>query len=155
MVVLTLFCFPHVPEGCEGSSGQLRCWLICLWLSMKKAGNKKRLIPILYDGCCRCHHCLPTIHRPYVAVVVTAASTMLAGNAMAIEVLLGGDGRELTFDPSEFSVAPGRSYSRTIEGSLGMLCLMRTEFHPELTLQQSPCPKRLCLMAPERLSQSH
>ncbi|KAL2346206.1 hypothetical protein Fmac_000206 [Flemingia macrophylla] len=42
-----------------------------------------------------------------VAVVATAASAVLASNAMAIEVLLGGDDGSLAFIPKEFSVAPG------------------------------------------------
>ncbi|XAR61599.1 hypothetical protein NMG60_11016064 [Bertholletia excelsa] len=41
------------------------------------------------------------------AVVATAASAMLAGNAMAIEVLLGSDDGGLAFVPSTFSVASG------------------------------------------------
>ncbi|XP_021675215.2 plastocyanin [Hevea brasiliensis] len=42
-----------------------------------------------------------------VAVVATAASAILASNAMAIEVLLGGDDGSLAFVPSNFSVAAG------------------------------------------------
>ncbi|RDX70223.1 Plastocyanin, chloroplastic, partial [Mucuna pruriens] len=42
-----------------------------------------------------------------VAVVATAASAVLASNAMAIEVLLGGDDGSLAFVPNNFSVAPG------------------------------------------------
>ncbi|KAK7283767.1 hypothetical protein RIF29_13513 [Crotalaria pallida] len=42
-----------------------------------------------------------------VAVVATAASAVLAGNALAIEILLGGDDGSLNYVPSEFSVAPG------------------------------------------------
>ncbi|KAM0949800.1 putative Blue (type 1) copper binding protein [Dioscorea sansibarensis] len=42
-----------------------------------------------------------------VAVAATAASAMIASNAMAIDVLLGGDDGTLAFVPSEFSVAPG------------------------------------------------
>lgn len=42
-----------------------------------------------------------------VAVAATAASVMLASNAMAVEVLLGGDDGSLAFIPSTFSVAPG------------------------------------------------
>ncbi|KAK6939293.1 Blue (type 1) copper domain [Dillenia turbinata] len=42
-----------------------------------------------------------------VAVVATAASAMLASNAMAIEVLLGADDGSLVFVPSAFSVASG------------------------------------------------
>lgn len=42
-----------------------------------------------------------------VAVAATAASAMLASNALAIEVLLGGSDGTLAFVPSEFSVAPG------------------------------------------------
>ena len=42
-----------------------------------------------------------------VAVAATAASVMLASNAMAVEVLLGGDDGTLAFIPSNFSVAPG------------------------------------------------
>lgn len=42
-----------------------------------------------------------------VAVVATAASAMLASNAMAIEVLLGGSDGTLAFVPSNFSVSPG------------------------------------------------
>ncbi|KAJ4843493.1 hypothetical protein Tsubulata_029124 [Turnera subulata] len=42
-----------------------------------------------------------------VAVVATAASAMLASNAMAIEVLLGGDDGSLAFVPKNFSVAAG------------------------------------------------
>ena len=42
------------------------------------------------------------------AVVATAAAaTMLASNAMAIEVLLGDPDGGLVFEPSSFSVAPG------------------------------------------------
>uniref|UniRef100_A0A2P2Q7L0 Plastocyanin n=1 Tax=Rhizophora mucronata TaxID=61149 RepID=A0A2P2Q7L0_RHIMU len=42
-----------------------------------------------------------------VAFVATAAGAVLASNAMAITVLLGGDDGALAFVPSEFSVAPG------------------------------------------------
>ncbi|KAJ1375358.1 Plastocyanin, partial [Sesbania bispinosa] len=42
-----------------------------------------------------------------VAVVATAASAVLASNAMAIEVLLGGDDGSLAFVPNNFSVSPG------------------------------------------------
>ena len=42
-----------------------------------------------------------------IAVAATAASAMLASNAMAIEVLLGSDDGGLAFIPSNFSVAPG------------------------------------------------
>lgn len=42
-----------------------------------------------------------------VAVVATAASALLASNAMAIEVLLGGDDGSLAFLPSNFSVSSG------------------------------------------------
>lgn len=41
------------------------------------------------------------------AAVATAASAFLAGNAMAIDVLLGGDGGELVFAPSNFTVSSG------------------------------------------------
>ncbi|GAB4832975.1 hypothetical protein Ancab_006996 [Ancistrocladus abbreviatus] len=40
-------------------------------------------------------------------VVATAASAMLASNAMAIEVLLGGDDGTLAFVPGNFSVSAG------------------------------------------------
>jgi plastocyanin len=43
------------------------------------------------------------------AAVATAASVMLASNAMAVEVLLGGDDGTLAFIPSEISVAPGET----------------------------------------------
>ena len=42
-----------------------------------------------------------------VAVAATAASALLAGNAMAIEVLLGSDDGGLAFVPNSFSVSPG------------------------------------------------
>lgn len=42
-----------------------------------------------------------------VAVVATAASAALASNAMAIEVLLGGNDGTLAFVPSNFSVGAG------------------------------------------------
>ncbi|TKY75287.1 Plastocyanin [Spatholobus suberectus] len=42
-----------------------------------------------------------------VAVVATAASAVLASNAMAIDVLLGGDDGSLAFVPNNFSVSPG------------------------------------------------
>ncbi|XP_010266914.1 PREDICTED: plastocyanin B'/B'' [Nelumbo nucifera] len=42
-----------------------------------------------------------------VAVVATAASAVLASNAMAIEVLLGSDDGGLAFVPSNFSVSVG------------------------------------------------
>ncbi|KAJ4700588.1 Plastocyanin [Melia azedarach] len=42
-----------------------------------------------------------------VAVAATAASAMLASNAMAIEVLLGGDDGSLAFVPNSFSVSSG------------------------------------------------
>ncbi|KAG2692853.1 hypothetical protein I3843_08G069800 [Carya illinoinensis] len=42
-----------------------------------------------------------------VAVAATAASALLASNAMAIEVLLGGDDGGLAFIPNSFSVSPG------------------------------------------------
>ncbi|KAM7517319.1 hypothetical protein LguiA_006902 [Lonicera macranthoides] len=41
------------------------------------------------------------------AVIATAATAMLAGNAMAIEILLGGDDGSLAFVPGSFSVPPG------------------------------------------------
>ncbi|CAI9117015.1 OLC1v1018325C1 [Oldenlandia corymbosa var. corymbosa] len=41
------------------------------------------------------------------AVVATAASAILASNAMAIEVLLGSDDGGLAFVPNKFSVAAG------------------------------------------------
>ncbi|KAK8642324.1 hypothetical protein V6N13_011672 [Hibiscus sabdariffa] len=42
-----------------------------------------------------------------VAVAATAASAILASNALALEVLLGADDASLVFVPSEFSVSPG------------------------------------------------
>ncbi|KAK8551742.1 hypothetical protein V6N13_120179 [Hibiscus sabdariffa] len=42
-----------------------------------------------------------------VAVAATAASAILASNALALEVLLGADDASLIFVPSEFSVSPG------------------------------------------------
>ncbi|KAJ6773475.1 PLASTOCYANIN MAJOR ISOFORM CHLOROPLASTIC-RELATED [Salix purpurea] len=42
-----------------------------------------------------------------VAVVATAASAMIASNAMAIDVLLGADDGSLAFVPSEFSISAG------------------------------------------------
>ncbi|KAL2499291.1 Plastocyanin major [Abeliophyllum distichum] len=42
-----------------------------------------------------------------VAVVATAATAVLTSNAMAVEVLLGGDDGSLAFIPQSFSVAPG------------------------------------------------
>ncbi|KAK9270138.1 hypothetical protein L1049_025714 [Liquidambar formosana] len=42
-----------------------------------------------------------------VAVAATAASAMLASNALAIEILLGGDDGSLAFVPKSFAVAPG------------------------------------------------
>ncbi|KAI4316997.1 hypothetical protein L6164_024912 [Bauhinia variegata] len=42
-----------------------------------------------------------------VAVVATAASAMLASNAMAVEILLGGDDGSLAFVPNAFSVSSG------------------------------------------------
>ncbi|GLT91943.1 hypothetical protein SLE2022_098040 [Rubroshorea leprosula] len=42
-----------------------------------------------------------------VAVAATAASAILASNAMAVEVLLGGDDGSLAFVPNSFSVASG------------------------------------------------
>ena len=42
-----------------------------------------------------------------VGVAATAASALLAGNALAIDVLLGGDDGSLAFVPSTFSVASG------------------------------------------------
>lgn len=42
-----------------------------------------------------------------VVVVATAASAMLAGNALAIEVLLGGSDGSLAFVPNSFSVSAG------------------------------------------------
>ncbi|MQI32324.1 hypothetical protein EI016_24415, partial [Escherichia coli] len=42
-----------------------------------------------------------------VAVVATAASAVLASNAMAVEVLLGGSDGSLAFVPNEFSVSAG------------------------------------------------
>ncbi|KAK7409888.1 hypothetical protein VNO78_00271 [Psophocarpus tetragonolobus] len=44
-----------------------------------------------------------------VAVVATAASAMLASNAMALEVLLGSGDGALVFVPSDFSVAAGET----------------------------------------------
>ncbi|MCE7766579.1 hypothetical protein GQL56_28535, partial [Pseudomonas putida] len=40
-------------------------------------------------------------------VVATAASAILASNALAIEVLLGGDDGSLAFVPGNFSVSAG------------------------------------------------
>lgn len=42
-----------------------------------------------------------------VAVAATAASAILASNAMAIEVLLGSSDGSLAFVPNSFSVSPG------------------------------------------------
>lgn len=42
-----------------------------------------------------------------VAAVAVAASAMLASNALAVEVLLGGDDGSLAFVPSEISIAAG------------------------------------------------
>ncbi|XP_010666739.2 plastocyanin, chloroplastic [Beta vulgaris subsp. vulgaris] len=42
-----------------------------------------------------------------VAVAATAAAGILAGNAMAIEILLGGEGGVLAFVPQDFNVAAG------------------------------------------------
>ncbi|WCJ44296.1 Plastocyanin chloroplastic [Euphorbia peplus] len=42
-----------------------------------------------------------------VAVAATAATAILASNAMAMEVLLGGSDGSLAFVPNEFSVAAG------------------------------------------------
>ncbi|KAI3464762.1 hypothetical protein Pfo_021425 [Paulownia fortunei] len=42
-----------------------------------------------------------------VAVAATAASAMLASNALAIEVILGGDDGSLAFIPQNFEVASG------------------------------------------------
>ncbi|CAL8995487.1 unnamed protein product [Prunus brigantina] len=42
-----------------------------------------------------------------VAVAATAASAILASNALAVEVLLGGDDGSLAFVPNSFSVSPG------------------------------------------------
>ncbi|XP_058098364.1 plastocyanin [Magnolia sinica] len=42
-----------------------------------------------------------------IAVVATAASAVLASNALAIEVLLGGSDGSLAFLPNEFSVSAG------------------------------------------------
>lgn len=42
-----------------------------------------------------------------VAVAATAASAMLASNALAIDVLLGGSDGSLAFIPSDFSVSSG------------------------------------------------
>ncbi|OVA08872.1 Blue (type 1) copper domain [Macleaya cordata] len=42
-----------------------------------------------------------------VAVAATAATAILASNAMAIEVLLGGDDGSLAFVPNSFSVGAG------------------------------------------------
>ncbi|XP_068646464.1 plastocyanin-like [Aristolochia californica] len=42
-----------------------------------------------------------------LAVAATAASAMLASNAVAFEVLLGGDDGSLAFVPNEFSIPAG------------------------------------------------
>ncbi|GMI91367.1 plastocyanin 1 [Hibiscus trionum] len=42
-----------------------------------------------------------------VAVAATAASAILASNALAVEVLLGGDDGSLAFVPSDISVSAG------------------------------------------------
>ncbi|PON39094.1 Plastocyanin [Parasponia andersonii] len=42
-----------------------------------------------------------------LAVAATAASAMLASNAMALEILLGSGDGSLVFEPSSFSVSPG------------------------------------------------
>ncbi|KAF6135649.1 hypothetical protein GIB67_028220 [Kingdonia uniflora] len=44
-----------------------------------------------------------------IAVAATAASVMLASNAMAIEVLLGSSDGGLAFVPNTFSVSPGET----------------------------------------------
>lgn len=44
-----------------------------------------------------------------VAVAATAASALLASNALAIEVLLGSSGGELVFEPSSFSIPAGET----------------------------------------------
>ena len=42
-----------------------------------------------------------------IAVAATAASTMLVGNALAIDVLLGSSDGGLVFEPSSFSISSG------------------------------------------------
>ncbi|EXB81496.1 Plastocyanin [Morus notabilis] len=42
-----------------------------------------------------------------IAVAATAASAMLASNAMAIDVLLGGSDGSLVFEPNNFTVGSG------------------------------------------------
>ncbi|CAL1383807.1 unnamed protein product [Linum trigynum] len=44
-----------------------------------------------------------------IAVAATAASAMLAGNAMAIDILLGSDDGSLAFVPNSFTVAAGET----------------------------------------------
>ncbi|XP_039052886.1 plastocyanin A, chloroplastic-like [Hibiscus syriacus] len=45
--------------------------------------------------------------KTLIAVAATAASAILANNALAVEVLLGGDDGSLAFVPREFSVSSG------------------------------------------------
>ncbi|XP_068640379.1 plastocyanin-like [Aristolochia californica] len=55
--------------------------------------------------------CAPSIKASFkelgVAVAATAASAMLASNALAFEVLLGGSDGSLAFVPNEFAVPAG------------------------------------------------
>ncbi|OVA15974.1 Blue (type 1) copper domain [Macleaya cordata] len=44
-----------------------------------------------------------------IAIAATAASALLTSNAMAMEVLLGGDDGSLAFVPNEFSVSAGET----------------------------------------------
>ncbi|CAN1315260.1 Plastocyanin, chloroplastic [Linum perenne] len=44
-----------------------------------------------------------------VAMVATAATAILASNAMAVEILLGGDDGSLAFVPSKFSISSGET----------------------------------------------
>jgi plastocyanin len=48
-----------------------------------------------------------SLGKAAASAVAVAASAMLAGGAMAQEVLLGADGGALVFEPSEFTVKSG------------------------------------------------
>ncbi|KAM7514028.1 hypothetical protein LguiA_003611 [Lonicera macranthoides] len=53
-------------------------------------------------------HCVKASLKDFgAAMVASAATAMLAGNAMAIEILLGGDDGSLAFVPGSFSVPAG------------------------------------------------
>ncbi|KAG9150293.1 hypothetical protein Leryth_017598 [Lithospermum erythrorhizon] len=69
---------------------------------------------------------IPSFAGLKAAVIATAASVMLASNAMAVEVLLGGSDGSLAFVPSDLSVPSGEKITlRTGNVSHTQRCFRR------------------------------